>query len=74
MCTQPMHLGHRVGVFAPSPRHGTMQAPWTAFSYARDGICAIFEHFERDVRPLFDPVEETINAALFVPDDETDAS
>jgi hypothetical protein len=37
----------------------------SAFQYGRDGICAIFEHFEIDVRKEFEPVEEALNHALY---------
>lgn len=65
VCTEPLHAGHRVGAFAP-PSHQLSNAPaLAAFDLARAGICQVFEHYGRDVRDLFDPVECALEKALY---------
>jgi len=72
VCDEVLHCAHRIGAFSASPRAIGAIPPMHAFNLARQGIVAIFGHFERDVAPLFDPVERALDNALFHDTDARD--
>ncbi len=69
ICEEPLHGNHRVGAFRP-PIRTTSSAPvFAALDLARAGICDVFGHYGRDVRPAFDPIQKVLEAAVYVQGD-----
>jgi hypothetical protein len=69
LCEEVLHGGHRVGRFEASSRTLGPEPAMFAFSLARDGITAIFEHLGADVAAQFEPVAHALTAALYEHDD-----
>lgn len=64
LCSEPLHGGHRIGAFS-SPSHQLSDATaQAAVELARDGICEVFDFYERDVSGLFGPLEAALKKAL----------
>lgn len=68
LCEEPLHGNHRVGAFRP-PERMTSSAPvFAALDLARAGICQVFDRYEKDVRPAFDPLQDALERAVYVED------
>jgi hypothetical protein len=70
LCEEPLHGDHRVGAFQP-PEHMTSSAPvFAALGLTRAGVCQVFDHYGKDVRPAFDSVQKTLEQAVYADDGE----
>lgn len=65
LCAEPLHGAHRVGRFGKPSRTLRPEPVFAALSLARDGICDVFDHYGRDVRQDFDPVEQALSHAVY---------
>lgn len=71
ICQEPLHGSHRLGAFAP-PSHTIAAAPaLLALDLAREGICQVFDYYERDVRGKFDHLEEALKRAAYADDGDS---
>jgi len=73
LCTEDLHGGHRIGAFRGSPRTIGPSPVRTALTVAEEGITTIFGHYGVDVSPMFVPVWEAFNAAMYEDPDDPDA-
>jgi hypothetical protein len=69
LCSEPLHRLHRIGSFGPPSRTLRHEPVFAALGLARDGIGQVFDHYGRDVRQAFEPVEQALSAALYEDDD-----
>jgi len=70
LCAEPLHGGHRVGRFGPPSRTLRPEPVFAALGLARDGVSQVFEHYGRDIRGSFEPVEQALSQAAY--EHETD--
>jgi hypothetical protein len=69
LCSEPLHGTHRVGSFGPPSRTLRPEPVFAALGLARDGISQVFEHYGRDVRRVFEPVEQALSTAVYEQDE-----
>jgi hypothetical protein len=63
LCQEPLHGNHRLGAFAP-PSHTISGTPaFLALDLAREGICQVFDYYERDIREKFDQLQTALDEA-----------
>ena len=69
LCSEPLHGTHRVGSFGPPSRVLRPEPVFAALGLATDGISQVFEHYGRDVRQAFEPVEQALSTAVYEQDE-----
>ena len=74
LCSEPLHGTHRVGTFGPPSRTLRPEPVFAALGLARDGISQVFEHYGRDVRQAFEPVEQALSTAVYEQDEGSTSS
>lgn len=72
ICEEALHGNHRIGAFRPPMRRTSSTPVFAALDLARAAICEVFEHYGKDIRPAFDPVQKAIERAVYVHDDAED--
>jgi len=65
LCQEPLHRGHRLGAFRAPSRTISTRPIFYALDLAREGICQVFDYYDRDVRALFDPVQKAVEDAAY---------
>jgi hypothetical protein len=74
LCSEPLHRVHRIGSFGPPSRTLRHEPVFAALGLAKDGIGQVFDHYGRDVRQAFEPVEQALSIALYEQDDPGSAA
>jgi hypothetical protein len=72
VCTEPLHMGHRVGAFRAPSRTLRISAVTMATRFAQEGIVAVFGYFDIDVESKFAPLLEALDRALYASDSDPD--